>query len=406
MLTAFLTDSSFMPSNPEIIVVGAGVVGASLAFHLARHRAHVTVIDQGEVCSGMSARSGALLRMHYTFAPEVVLAWKSLEYFQNWNSMVGGECGFVRTGFALVAGAGNSERLRNNVAMMQRLGVDVHLCDGLELRKFDRAFDTSDLALAACEPQSGYADPAATTRSFATAADRHGARLVLHTPVSEILIDQGRATGVKAASGQRFNADAVCIAAGPWTDRLLAPAGVAIGIKSERAQIAFFRRDPAMRHMACIDCISGSYFRPHGSDLTLAGMGEWRPEGPANPDDFRQNNDPEFVTEARRRLAHRLPAMAAAEYVRGHAGIYDVSPDSRAVLGRVPGVDSLFVAAGFSGTGFKTAPAVGAAMAELILTGQSVIADISPFGFERILSGRLIQTENEYVMGSGFGHTL
>jgi sarcosine oxidase, subunit beta len=395
-----------MSSNPEIIVVGAGVVGASLAFHLARHRAHVTVIDQGEVCAGMSARSGALIRMHYTFAPEVVLAWKSLEYFQNWNSIVGGECGFVRTGFALVAGADNSERVRNNVAMMQRLGVDVHLCDGFELRKLDPAFDTSDLALAASEPQSGYADPAATTRSFAAAAERHGARFVLRTAVSTMLIDRGRATGVEAVGGRRFIADAVCIAAGPWTDRLLAPAGVAIGIKSERAQIAFFRREPAMQHMACIDCISGSYFRPHGPELTLAGMGEWRPEPPADPDDFRENNDPEFVTEARRRLARRVPAMAAAEYIRGHAGIYDVSPDSRAVLGCVPGIDSLFAAAGFSGTGFKTAPAVGAAMAELILTGQSAIADISPFGFDRILSGRLIQTQNEYVMGTGFGHTL
>jgi sarcosine oxidase subunit beta len=98
--------------------------------------------------------------------------------------------------------------------------------------------------------------------------------------------------------------------------------------------------------------------------------------------------------------------MEHAAYVRGHAGIYDVSPDSRAVLGKVPGISGLFVAAGFSGTGFKTSPAVGAAMAELILNGRSSTVDISPFAFERIISGRLIRTEHEYVMGAGFGHSL
>jgi sarcosine oxidase, subunit beta len=126
----------------------------------------------------------------------------------------------------------------------------------------------------------------------------------------------------------------------------------------------------------------------------------------AQPDDFRETNDPESIDEVRRRLAHRVPAMKDAACIQGHAGIYDVSPDSRAVLGRVPGVDRLYVAAGFSGTGFKTSPAVGAAMAELILDGRSSTVDISPFGFERILSGRLIRTENEYVMGASFGHSL
>src|SRR5205823_883230 len=130
------------------------------------------------------------------------------------------------------------------------------------------------------------------------------------------------------------------------------------------------------------------------------------PEADPNPDGFRETNDQEFIDEVRRRLGNRVPALKRAEYVRGHAGIYDVSPDSRAVLGRVPGVDGLFVAAGFSGTGFKTAPAVGAAMAELILNGQSTTVDISPFGFERLLTGKLIRSESEYQMGAGFGHSL
>jgi sarcosine oxidase, subunit beta len=391
-------------SNPEVIVVGAGVVGCSLAFHLARANARVIVFDKGGICAGMSARSGALIRIHYTFAPEVALAWKSLGYFSNWREIVGGDCGFVQTGFALVVGQDNAARIRHNVAMMKSLGVEVELCNGAELRKIDPSVNISDIALAAYEPYSGYADPEATTRSLAAAAEEHGAGFVLNSPISEILVEDGRALGVRRADGRRFNADAVCIASGPWTDALLAPHGVRIGIKAERAQIAFFRR--ASRHLAYIDCIAGSYLRPHGSDLTLAGLGEWRPETEPNPDDFRETNNPEFIDEVQRRLAHRVPSMEHAAYVRGHAGIYDVSPDSRAVLGKVPGISGLFVAAGFSGTGFKTSPAVGAVMAELILNGRSNTVDISPFAFERILSGRLIHTEHEYVMGAGFGHSL
>src|SRR5690348_18403852 len=124
-------------SNPDVVIVGAGVVGCSLAYHLSRANARVVVLDKGGVCAGMSARSGALIRMHYTFAPEVELAWKSLSYFSNWREIVGGNCGFVRTGFALVAGHDNAERMRRNVAMMQGLGVEVELCDGTELQKID-----------------------------------------------------------------------------------------------------------------------------------------------------------------------------------------------------------------------------------------------------------------------------
>ncbi len=158
--------------------------------------------------------------------------------------------------------------------------------------------------------------------------------------------------------------------------------------------------------MACIDTVAGAYFRPHGEDLTLAGLGAWRPEEDANPDSFNEGNDTDFVAEVGRRLGHRIPGMADAPYAHGHAGLYDVSPDARAVLGKVPGIEGLYVAAGFSGTGFKTAPAVGAAMAELILFGQSRIVDITPFRFERLLEGALIQSPNEYEMGADFGHKL
>ena len=121
-------------SNGNIIIVGAGVVGCSIAFHLARAGARVRVFDKGGICGGMSARSGALVRMHYTFAPEAELAWKSHRYFQHWREIVGGRCGFVETGFAVVVDERNAPRLRANAAMLQRVGVDTEVVTAAELK--------------------------------------------------------------------------------------------------------------------------------------------------------------------------------------------------------------------------------------------------------------------------------
>ena len=393
-------------SSANIIVIGAGVVGCAVAFHLARAGARVRVFDKGGICAGMSARSGALVRMHYTFAPEAELAWKSHHYFRNWSEIVGGRCGFVETGFAVVVDERNAARLRANVAMLRGVGVDTEVVTAAELHRREPHALVDDVALAAFEPHSGYADPVATTESLAAAAKRHGTEFSINTPVARIASRGGRAIGVVDAAGRIHEADAVCVVAGPWTDALLAPLSVKIGIRSERAQIAFFKRPPQIKHCIYIDTIAGSYFRPHGDDLTLAGLGGWKSEAAANPDDFREANDDDFVAAVRKRLARRIPAMADAPYSRGHAGIYDVSPDARAVMGAVPTVERLFVAAGFSGTGFKTAPAVGASMAELILTGASTTVDLTPFGFERILRGRMIESPGEYEMGAGFGHKL
>jgi len=230
----------------RVVVVGAGVVGCSLAMHLARSRASVEVLDKGDICAGMSARSGALVRMHYTFAPEAALALASLRYFRNWRDIVRGECGFVETGFATIVDASNAEALRANVAMLRRLGVDTDIISPEDLQRLDPHLSLDGVALAAYEPHSGYADPIATTTSLADAARRAGARFHLHTPVASIRTRAARAIGAMDAAGHFHEADAVCLVTGPWTAPLLATLGANLSfippITPERAQIAFFSR--------------------------------------------------------------------------------------------------------------------------------------------------------------------
>ncbi len=333
-------------------MVGAGVVGCSLAMHLARNGASVEVLDKGDICAGMSARSGALVRMHYSFAPEAVLALQSLRYFQNWRDLVGGDCGFTKTGFAIIVGERNVPALRANIAMLRGLGVETDVIAPRDLHRIDPNVTLEDVALAGYEPHSGYADPVATTRSLADAARRAGARFHLNNPVTSVRIRAARAIGVMDAGGHFYEADAICLVTGPWTGPLLAPLGVQVPITPERAQIAFFKRPPSLRHLIYIDTIAGSYFRPHGYDLTLVGLGGAKRDD-AGPDRFREANDADFIDDVRRRLGTRIPALAEAPYAHGHAGIYDVTPDQRPILDELPGIDGLFVAAGFSGTGFR-----------------------------------------------------
>ncbi len=367
--------------------------------------------------------------MHYTFPPEGALALASLRYFRNWHDVVGGECGFMETGFATIVNEANVAALRANVAMLRRLGVDTDIVTPEELHRLDPHLSLDGVAMAAYEPHSGYADPVATTHSLADAARRAGATFHLNTSVTSIRTRAARAIGVMDSAGRFHAADAVCLVTGPWTVPLLAPLSVNVPIVPERAQIAFFRRPPGLRHLIYIDTISGSYFRPHGADLTLVGLGGAKRDD-ADPDRFRETNDPDFIDAVGRRLGSRIPALADAPYARGHAGIYDVTPDQRPILDEIPGVDGLFVAAGFSGTGFKTAPAVGAAMADMVMGGtptNSVLpndtlnevqssrpasvpddlrASITPFSYTRFITGKLITNEHEYVMSQDFGHTL
>jgi glycine/D-amino acid oxidase-like deaminating enzyme len=397
-----------MPATAEAIIIGAGVMGASLAFHLTRAgMKSVIVLDKKGLCGGMTAKSGALVRMHYTNEPEARMAFAALHYFQHWQEIVGGACGFTRTGFIVTVTPDNADRLRQNVAMLQRVGVNTSVITPQELRALQPFAQVDDLAAAAYEPESGYADPRATATAFMQQAQRQGATLREGVAVTAIRTSGSRVVGVDTAAGP-FDAPIVVVMAGPWSDRLLRTVGIDFPLTLQRAQIAFYHRPPPLAegHMVFIDGALGTYFRPHGEGLTLVGVGRWQPEPPPDPDHYNEANDPDFIPAAKAKAARRIPSLQQAEYERGHAGIYDVSPDSRAILDRAPGIEGLYMAAGFSGTGFKISPAVGACMAELITQGRATFVDISPFRFSRFQENQPIRGPYEYTLPEDFGHRM
>jgi sarcosine oxidase, subunit beta len=381
----------------DFIILGAGVMGASIAFHLAQRKAgRILILDKGHAGSGGSGRSSALVRMHYSFPPEVQLALISLRIFERWTELVGEPTLFQKTGFVRIVHPNESERLRLNVEMQQKLGVNVRLIDRHELQELEPDWRVDDVHLAAYEPDSGYGDGAGVANDFLARARDSGAAYLPRTEAIQLLHANGRIHGIRTDQGE-FHAPVVIASAGPWTRALFHQAGVDLPIETEFHQVAILKNAPGMRSdgCACIDSGSATYFRPDGHDKTL--VGDFYGIRPIDPDNFPQRPSDESLEMLIERACLRLPKLENAEVMRGVTGVYDMTPDSRPLLGEIPGIRGLYACAGFSGMGFKISPAVGLVMSELVLDGTSTTVDISAFRPQRFVEGQPIKAEYEYV---------
>ncbi len=370
----------------DVVIIGAGVIGCSAAFHLSKQLgSRVIVLEKGSLASGMTKRSGALIQSYYAHEPEARLAHASLQSFRNWKDIVGGSCSFTQTGCAVVVGNNaDAANLHKRVSELQQIGVPSEIVSPATLAELQPSVRVDDLTLATYEPEAGYADPVATTQSLAARAKESGVTFKTGTLVKSIRVDMGRVCGVDTTTGL-IDALTVVVVAGPWTDRLLKPLGIEIGIQNTRAQVAFFDRPAELKasHAAFIDWTTGAHFRPHAFGLTMGGLNAAQaPE--KNPDAFDESVPPEFVADVQQRIAVRLPALANARYIRGHAGVYDTSPDARPIISRVPGIEGLIIAAGFSGKGFALAPAVGKCIAEMVTDGAARTVDVKELDMARL----------------------
>src|SRR3990167_4720330 len=167
-----------MSQTADVVIIGGGIHGASLALHLAQRGLRLVVVERHAVASGATGRSSGLVRMHYDVEAESRLAWESFRYFRDWAELVGGECGFRRTGFLKIVAPEHTARLRANVGMHQRLGIPMLLVTPDDVRRLAPGLAPGDFEAAAYEPESGYADPPSAASAFLHAARQRGARLV------------------------------------------------------------------------------------------------------------------------------------------------------------------------------------------------------------------------------------
>ena len=371
------------------------MVGASVAFHLAQRGIDTLVLDRGAPASGSTARSGALIRAHYPTALEADLAWESLTgYFEPWGERVGGGCGFTRTGFAYLVGEANVEALRHNVALQKRVGVQTELLRPEELGALDPALHTDGIALAAYEARGGYADPTAAALGFLDAARSLGARFERRR-VTSLLEHGGEIRGVHT-DHDAIGAAVVVLAAGAWSVPLAGSVGLNLPITPARVSVALFGRPYDLpTHLTIIDAIGGFYARPAAERATLVGSRDSL-EWPDDPDEPTPEPGGAFVEDVSRRVGRRIPALANAPYRSGRSGMLDVTPDGRPILGPA-GPGGLYLAAGWSGTGFKKAPAVGAEVARWISDGAPKRRELEDYNLARFEEDALIHGEHEYT---------
>ena len=383
-----------MTKNFDAIVIGAGVIGISTAFHLAQRGLKPVILERKEIGYGATGKSSGLVRMHYDLEVESRLAWESFQYFRNWSERVGGECGFRRTGFLHIETADHEVQLRKNVEMHQKIGIPANVISGGDVKKLAPHFKTDDIAFAAYEPESGYADPMLTANSLLAAAKALGAVYVQDCEVSGTQTAGGKVTGLQTSRGN-FSAPIIINAAGAWAGKVSELFGVTIPLGTWTHDVVHIRRPAQIAdHLTVIDNSLNMYFRPDSGNLTLVALeDDSRLDEPAEKDLGYVAKD--FVERAIDRICKRIPEMEQGSLHSSHVGRDGLTPDQRAIIGAA-GPQGYFLATGFSGTGFKLSPAVGLCMSELIVDGRSKTVDISGFDPMRFERGQHLKGENEY----------
>jgi sarcosine oxidase subunit beta len=386
-----------MSNIADVVIIGGGVNGVSIAYALAARGVNAVLVEKGALAGGASGRSSALVRMHYTNEWDARLAWASFPVFKNWTELMGGPAVFTRSGFVNVVAPEFAERLRRNVEMLKGLGVNTTAITAAELHELQPFANVDDIGAAAYEPESGYANPAETVEGFRRRATELGARVLQWTEVTRVVRRESRVTGVETSVG-RIDAGAVIVAAGAWSSRLCAEIGLDLHARPKAIDTVAVTRPPELDtgHMVFIDNVQGNYFRPESGGLTLVGVPcqEWD----IDPDTMQTGLPPTAADVGARLITHRIPVMERATLSRGFRAFDGYSSDRHAILGRVDGIDGLYLATAFSGSGFKIAPAVGACMAELMTDGRATTVDIEAFSIKRFAEGRTVEGPYPYAV--------
>jgi sarcosine oxidase subunit beta len=385
-----------VPESADIVIIGGGCVGCSIAFHAAKLKQglRIVLVERQHPAWGATGKSTAIVRQHYSNPVTAKMALESLGVFEDFPGIVGGEANFTRTGFILAVGPRDEASLMRNVDMQRSIGIETSVLGPSEIEKLQPGANVQDIAAAAFEPRSGYADPVMTTQSFASAAEKLGVQILNQTTVLEILETSGKVRGVKTDHGE-IAAERVVNAANVWANQIMPGKDLRLPIRVLREQSCMFvkPRDFTTRLTVWGDFLSGIYFCPRGTDRLVAGSLESNLPELDDPDNC-EGVDYGTVMSYSEKLFKRFPAMAQGRWDRGWSGPYDVTPDWHPILDESTETEGLYFAVGFSGHGFKLSPAVGKLMARFVVEGKKP-QDLMIFSGSRFREGKQVTGQYE-----------
>nr|WP_031461323.1 FAD-binding oxidoreductase [Chloroflexus sp. MS-G] len=378
----------------QVVIIGAGVIGASVAFHLAeRGLRDVVILEREETeISGSTARSAAGVRHQFSSRTNVLLSRYSIERLRHFTEEVGGHAELRQVGYLfLINDEATWAQYLRNVAMQRELGVRVEVLTPAEAARFIPQMRTDDLIGATFGPDDGYCDPYGIALGYLRAAQRHGVRLYRGTPVIGFQIVGGRVTAVETPVGI-IGCEFVVNCAGPWAGEVAALAGLDLPVKPYRRNVYMTTPFPAISGPIplTVDVGSGFYMRREGQSIL---MGRSNPNEPSSTN---TNVDWEWLEAVIEAGIYRFPILETAGLAEQQcwAGLYEITPDHNPILGRHPDLEGYIDASGFSGHGIMHAPATGLLIAEEIIDGKAHTINIDELRINRFRSGSIVSEFN------------
>lgn len=370
-----------LPASADCVIVGGGVVGCSLAYHLARAGMRPLLLERGDFGAGSTARNAGGVRQQFSTEVNVRVGMLSRRLLERFEEEVGATADLRQIGYLFVATEEHHlVQIERNVAMQQAAGLaDVRAVSRDEIAQLVPDLNLDDVCGGSYCPSDGLAGPSEVTSGYVAAARRHGALTFEGVAVEAIEADGGRVSTV-VAGGRRIATPLVVDCAGPHAAEVGSMAGVEVPVLPYRRHIFITEPfDLQARAPFTVDMRTSFYFHPEGAGLLL-GMSD-----PAEPPSFDTSVDWGFLEHLVEHATARLPVLERAEIRTGWAGLYEVSPDNQAIVGESE-LGGFWLCCGFSGHGFMQAPAVGRLLAQEITQSGTEI-DISPFSPARFAHG-------------------
>lgn len=368
-----------MNTHASVVVIGGGVMGTSIAYHLAAAGVRdVVLLERDDLGSGSTSRAAGGVRAQFSDELNVRLGARSLEAFGRFGEEIGPDIGLRRVGYLfLLSTPEEVDAFEAGVRLQNSLGVPSRIIDPSEAARLSPLIETEGLLAAAFSPDDGHCTPEAVVHGYAAAARGHGARVLRHTEATGIELRGDTITAVTTTLG-RISTDTVICAAGAWSRAVGAMAGVDLPVQPLRRQIAVTEPVPGLPPdlPMTIDFASSLYFHAEGPGL-LVGMSD-----PDERPGFATDPHDRWIPRLYAAMQRRAPALTGLRRTGGWAGLYEVTPDHNALIGEAPGPSRFLYATGFSGHGFLQGPAVGEVVRDLYL-GRVPFVDVGPLSAGR-----------------------
>jgi len=379
-----------MNRTADVVIVGGGIIGASIAYHLTKKRVRdITVVERDRIGSGSTGKNAGGIRLQFSSEINVKLSQRSLPHIERFAEEIGTDPHFHQVGYLfLITEDRDVAAFERSLAMWSRLGVPARRVSAAEAKTLFGHARTDDVRFGTFCPKDGYADPSSMLNGYVARAREAGVTFMEGAEVTAIACVSGRVTGVRTKDGE-IAAATIVNAAGPWAAQIARLVGIDLPIQPLRRHIFVTEAVPGLDDdfPLTIEFATGLYAHRESGGVLL-GMADPN-EKPAFDDSVNWDFMPTVVERA---LA-RFPILERTSIKTGWAGLYEDTPDKHPILGKMDGVEGFISAAGFSGHGIMHAPATGELIAELIVDGRTSL-DIAALSASRFRTGQLVREHN------------